>query len=309
MTGNKLALLKQAMRFVIDNLGPADRLSVVSFSHRADRRIRLVRTSDDGKASAKRAVESLVAGGSTNIGSGLHVASEVLADRRYRNAVTSVILLSDGQHTCIRHRDFTELVPLPFRAAPQKTPPSWSCTYRDVATGRAAVVVGDDAVVQRPAEVTDPEASVEVERERVRVAAAEEIAAARAAAERGAFEEAGRILHRQLYRVQVSLESAPGGDPMLDALEEELEELEECMEDEEEYERVGRARVLKGMSSHAQQRASYVAVRKRERERAPQPYMTTAMESMVKKSQKLREEHPTSPPPLPEKRKRGSDRS
>jgi len=123
MTGNKLALLKRAMRFVIDNLGPADRLSVVSFSHRADRRIRLARMSDDGKVSAKLAVESLVAGGSTNIGAGLQVASEVLALRRYRNAVTSVILLSDGQDTFIRRRDFTGLVPLPFRAAVNRPGP------------------------------------------------------------------------------------------------------------------------------------------------------------------------------------------
>ncbi|RLN41582.1 hypothetical protein C2845_PM01G40500 [Panicum miliaceum] len=273
MTGNKLALLKQAMRFVIGNLGPADRLSVVAFSAGASRKIRLTRMSDDGKASAKHAVESLVAGGSTNIGSGLQVASEILADRRYRNAVTSVILLSDGQDTCIPHRDFTELeerrfllfvdVPMAEAAEDATQLVRVRCTYRDVATGRAADVVGDDAVVQRPAEVTDPEVSVEVERERVRVAAAEEIAAARAAAERGAFEEAGRILHSQLYRVQASLEAAPGGDPMLEALEDELEELEECCDDENEYERVGRARVLKDMSSHAQQRASYVAVRKR----------------------------------------------
>jgi hypothetical protein len=187
------------------------------------------------------------------------------------------------------------------------------CTYRDVATGRAADVAGDDAVVQRPAEVTDPQVSVEVERERVRLAADEEIAAARAAAERGAFAEAGTILRRQLYSVQRSLQSAPAGDPMLFALEEELEDLEECCDEEEEYERVGRARVLKGMSSHAQQRASYVlrtkSACKREREGAPQPYMTAAMESMLKKSQKSREKHPTSspPPPPPEKRKRGSD--
>jgi len=183
------------------------------------------------------------------------------------------------------------------------------CTYRDVATGRAADVAGDDAVVQRPAEVTDPQVSVEVERERVG------LAAARAAAERGAFAEAGTILRRQLYSVQRSLQSAPAGDPMLFALEEELEDLEECCDEEEEYERVGRARVLKGMSSHAQQRASYVlrtkSACKREREGAPQPYMTAAMESMLKKSQKSREKHPTSSPPPPpsppEKRKRGSD--
>ena len=91
MEGRKLALLKQAMGFVIDNLGPADRLSIVSFSTEASRKIRLTRMSSDGKASAKRAVESLVANGLTNISKGLLVASEVLAERRYRNAVASVI--------------------------------------------------------------------------------------------------------------------------------------------------------------------------------------------------------------------------
>jgi Mg-chelatase subunit ChlD len=42
MSGHKLELLKQAMRFVIDNLGPDDRLSVVSFSSEARRVTRLV---------------------------------------------------------------------------------------------------------------------------------------------------------------------------------------------------------------------------------------------------------------------------
>ncbi|CAN6299166.1 unnamed protein product [Urochloa humidicola] len=116
MEGDKLELLKQAMRFVIDNLGPADRLSVVSFSNVADRRIRLARMSDAGKASAKRAVDSLVAGGRTDIGKGLRVASEILSDRRYRNAVTSVILLSDGQDNCSRFgTNYGNLVPLSFR--------------------------------------------------------------------------------------------------------------------------------------------------------------------------------------------------
>ncbi|TVU31084.1 hypothetical protein EJB05_22753, partial [Eragrostis curvula] len=100
MDGNKLDLVKQAMGFVVDNLGPADRLSVVSFSNDAQREIRLTRMSADGKEAAKRAVEALVAGGGTNIRKGLDVAAQVLAARRYTNAVTSVILLSDGKDNC-----------------------------------------------------------------------------------------------------------------------------------------------------------------------------------------------------------------
>jgi hypothetical protein len=97
MSGSKLGLLKQAMGFVIDHLGPGDRLSIVAFSCRAHRIIRLTCMTDGGKALARDAVESLTANGSTNIGDGLRVAAEVIDGRRHGNPVSSVILLSDGQ--------------------------------------------------------------------------------------------------------------------------------------------------------------------------------------------------------------------
>ncbi|KAL6649187.1 hypothetical protein ACP70R_013411 [Stipagrostis hirtigluma subsp. patula] len=100
MNRNKLALVKQAMAFLIGNLGPDDRLSVVSFSSVARRVTRLLRMSDAGKSLAIGAVESLVAGGATNIAEGLRTAAKVLDERRHRNAVSSVILLSDGQDNC-----------------------------------------------------------------------------------------------------------------------------------------------------------------------------------------------------------------
>jgi secreted protein with Ig-like and vWFA domain len=100
LTGEKLALVKRAMGFVIDNLGAEDRLSVVAFDSDARRVIRLTRMTADGKAAAKRAVETLVAAGCTNIRGGLDVAAKVLDGRRHRNAVASVILLSDGQDNC-----------------------------------------------------------------------------------------------------------------------------------------------------------------------------------------------------------------
>ncbi|CAL4928991.1 unnamed protein product [Urochloa decumbens] len=108
MRRGKLALVKQAMGFVIDSLGPDDRLSVVSFSSAARRVTRLLRMSDTiGKGLASEAVGSLTACGGTNIADGLRTAAKVLDDRRCRNAVSSVILLSDGRdnHNIRRTRD------------------------------------------------------------------------------------------------------------------------------------------------------------------------------------------------------------
>jgi len=66
------------------------------------------------------AVESLVAQGGSDIGGGLRVAAEVLDGRRHRNAVASVILLSDGQDNHTYHHPksisrYSDLVPLSLR--------------------------------------------------------------------------------------------------------------------------------------------------------------------------------------------------
>ncbi|KAJ6833766.1 putative RING zinc finger and VWF domain family protein isoform X2 [Iris pallida] len=105
MSGTKLSLLKQAVTFVVENLGPSDRLSVVSFSSSSRRVFPLQRMTVDGRESAILAVESLRAGGATNIAEGLKKGSRVLEDRRERNPVCSIILLSDGKDTCSRGAD------------------------------------------------------------------------------------------------------------------------------------------------------------------------------------------------------------
>ncbi|KAL8199595.1 hypothetical protein R6Q57_013163 [Mikania cordata] len=99
MAGTKLSLLKRAMGFVIQNLGPGDRLAVISFSSTARRLFPLQRMTDTGKQNALLAVNSLVANGGTNIAEGLRKGSKVMEDRREKNSVASVILLSDGQDT------------------------------------------------------------------------------------------------------------------------------------------------------------------------------------------------------------------
>ncbi|KAK1661775.1 hypothetical protein QYE76_049934 [Lolium multiflorum] len=455
MAGGKLALLKEAMGFVIDKLGPADRLSVVSFSHQARRVTRLTRMSDAGKASTKLSVESLSAGGGTDILKGLDMAAKVLDGRRYKNTVASVILLSDGQDTCNRqsyynygaNNSYDYLVPRSLAAGTndgnRPTPvhtfgfgtdhdakemhavaeatggtysfienqavvqdafaqciggllsvavqEAWiavtcphpdvrvrsiksgryesrvlaygraasvdvgelyadeerrfllfvdvprvaeddedvtrlirvSCTYKESATGKSMQVDGEDAVVRRPAEVTseeDQKPSMEVQVERFRVEAAEDIAAARAAAERGDYAEAARILDR---RQEAARTSDLVGDARCAAVVYELAELSARVSTRREYEQTGRSSMLSGMSAHAQQRAAYVnlcgAMASPTFGATPAPafgagcamptfgaaFATPAMVDMVGSSRKIREEREqqqqqhSSPPTMP----------
>ncbi|XP_073063125.1 E3 ubiquitin-protein ligase WAV3-like isoform X2 [Primulina eburnea] len=99
MAGTKLALLKRAMGFVIQNLGPHDRLSVISFSSIARRIFSLRRMTETGRNESIQAVNSLTSNGGTNIAEGLRKAAKVMTDRKWKNPVSSMILLSDGQDT------------------------------------------------------------------------------------------------------------------------------------------------------------------------------------------------------------------
>ncbi|CAL5009796.1 unnamed protein product [Urochloa decumbens] len=117
MAGAKLEEAKRAMAFVVDSLGPRDRLSVVSFDSGGARRVtRLTRMSGDGKAAANRALESLAAAGSGfdpgNVRGGLDEAAKVLRGSRHNNEVAGVILLSDGGgHDDMPSDDYSGLVP------------------------------------------------------------------------------------------------------------------------------------------------------------------------------------------------------
>ncbi|XWS53298.1 hypothetical protein CRYUN_Cryun11dG0144900 [Craigia yunnanensis] len=99
MAGTKIALLKRAMGFVIQHLGPSDRLSVIAFSSTARRLFPLRRMTDTGRQEALQAVNSLTSNGGTNIAEGLRKGAKVIVDRKWKNPVGSIILLSDGQDT------------------------------------------------------------------------------------------------------------------------------------------------------------------------------------------------------------------
>ncbi|KAK4276932.1 hypothetical protein QN277_015020 [Acacia crassicarpa] len=97
MTGAKLHMLKRAMRLVISSLSPADRLSIVAFSATSKRLLPLRRMTAQGQRVARRIIDRLVSGHGSCVGDALRKATKVLEDRRERNPVASVMLLSDGQ--------------------------------------------------------------------------------------------------------------------------------------------------------------------------------------------------------------------
>lgn len=101
MTVGKLHMLKRAMRQLIASLGSGDRLSIVAFSSTAAKRLlSLHRMSRQGQRAAAQVVDRLLLSPAQSAGGGagdaLRKAAKVLEDRRERNPVATVMLLSDA---------------------------------------------------------------------------------------------------------------------------------------------------------------------------------------------------------------------
>jgi len=94
---NKIQLVKDAVMFIVDQMLPGDRLSIVTFNHEAERRTGLMCMDSAGKEAACEAVQRLSASGGTSIAAGLDCAIANMEQRRQRNPVGAVFLLSDGQ--------------------------------------------------------------------------------------------------------------------------------------------------------------------------------------------------------------------
>lgn len=97
MTSAKLHMLKRAMRLVISSLGSSDRLSIVAFSSNPQRLLPLRRMTPQGHRLARRIVDKLSVGQGKSLSSAMRIAAKVLEDRREKNTVASIILLSDGK--------------------------------------------------------------------------------------------------------------------------------------------------------------------------------------------------------------------
>jgi len=102
MNGQKIQLVKDAMAFVVDEMKPSDRLSIVTFNHSAERKTVLARMTAEGKDALRQATCRICAGGGTSIAAGLDCAVANMEQRRQRNPVGAIFLLTDGQDSTSR---------------------------------------------------------------------------------------------------------------------------------------------------------------------------------------------------------------
>nr|GMC50116.1 E3 ubiquitin-protein ligase WAV3-like [Ipomoea batatas] len=425
MAGTKLALLKRAMSFVIQNLGPSDRLAVIAFSSTARRLFPLRRMSETGRHEALQAVNSLVANGGTNIAEGLRKGAKIMEDRREKNPVASIILLSDGQDTytvsssggnqqqpnyqlllpssmhggegsnfkipvhtfgfgadhdassmhsiseisggtfsfietegviqdafaqCIggllsvvvkelqlsidcvhpevylsslragsyrshimsdgrkgsidvgdlyadEERDFLVSIKVPADYLRNETSLlKVRCVYKDPLTKEMVNLESEELRISRPEEAGQTSVSIEVDRQQNRLQAAEAMAQARTAAEKGDLVGATSILEnsRKVLSQSVSIKRH---DQLCLALNTELKEMQERMANRHVYEASGRAYILSGLSSHSWQRAT-ARGDSIDGSSLVQAYQTPSMLEMVTRSQATLLGSPSSQRPI-----------
>lgn len=94
MAENKLPLVKQSMRLLVDRLTEADRVAVVVYA--GNTQVWLPSTSGDQKEKILRSIEALHAGGSTNGASGIQLAYKTANENFIKGGANRVILATDG---------------------------------------------------------------------------------------------------------------------------------------------------------------------------------------------------------------------
>lgn len=90
----RLPLVKQAMRLLVDKLTEKDRVAIVIYAGGSG--LALQSTTGDRKETILQALEDLKAGGSTNGAEGIELAYKVAADNFVKGGVNRIILATDG---------------------------------------------------------------------------------------------------------------------------------------------------------------------------------------------------------------------
>ncbi len=91
---DRLGLVKESLRVLVDELRVSDRVGIVAYGTRA--RVVMEPTSTRSRRAILRAIDSLSAGGSTNADAGLTLGYRMAVEHLDEDRTTRVILLSDG---------------------------------------------------------------------------------------------------------------------------------------------------------------------------------------------------------------------
>jgi Ca-activated chloride channel family protein len=107
---NKLPLVKESMRLLVDQLNESDRVAIVVYANNTS--LLLPSTSGDQKQKLLQAIDGLHAGGSTNGAAGIQLAYQTAQQNFIQGGINRVILATDGDFNVgITNRgDLTRLI-------------------------------------------------------------------------------------------------------------------------------------------------------------------------------------------------------
>ncbi|KAL0492078.1 E3 ubiquitin-protein ligase [Acrasis kona] len=97
MSGEKIALMKETLSFMVEQLHDNDKLSLVVFDDQVDTLLPLTNMTAQSKVQATKLIESIQVDGSTNLSGALFEALDICKGRKVANDVGSIILFTDGR--------------------------------------------------------------------------------------------------------------------------------------------------------------------------------------------------------------------
>ena len=97
MAGEKLRTMKAAVKNIIDQLGPEDILSIVTFESKTH--VIVPAQPAANKPELKRQVERIKDAGGTNLASGLREALKQVSQKHSAGRINRIVLLTDGEAT------------------------------------------------------------------------------------------------------------------------------------------------------------------------------------------------------------------
>jgi Mg-chelatase subunit ChlD len=96
MRGEKMELVKSTLKFMLEQLGPEDRVALVAFDSDVDSVFGFLNMDEKGKDNATKSINCLKPGSATNLSGGLFKGYELVKERENPSEICSILLFTDG---------------------------------------------------------------------------------------------------------------------------------------------------------------------------------------------------------------------
>ena len=99
MAGSKIEFVRKTMHNLLEVMA-GHRIAIVLFDSVAELYMNFKVINEENAFNIKKGIDSIQSRGSTNITAGVHMAQVLLGKRETKNSVSSIFVLSDGEHNC-----------------------------------------------------------------------------------------------------------------------------------------------------------------------------------------------------------------